>query len=130
MCLTTMRRLPPLLALFLLSGCGEPAPLPMAATPESSREALATALDGWKAGKKPADLFAGSPPLTFVDDDVNTDAKLTDYKVEGEGKPRGTGYNFTVSLTLQDKDGKTRTKKASYTVATNPNRAVIKDDRQ
>ena len=125
-----MRRLLPLLSLLLLTGCGEPAPLPMAATPESSREALIAALDGWKAGKKPADLIAASPPLTFVDDDVNTDATLTDYKIEGDGKPRGTGYAYTVSLTLQSKDGKTRNKKATYTVATNPNRAVIKDDRQ
>jgi hypothetical protein len=102
----------------------------MAATPESSRETLAAALDGWKAGKKPADLLAASPPLTFVDDDVNGDWQLAEYKVEGDGKPRGTGYAYTVSLTLQSKDGKTRTKKATYTVATTPNRAVIKDDRQ
>jgi hypothetical protein len=123
-----MRRLFPL-CFLLLAGCGEPAPLPMAATPESSREALTAALDGWKAGKKPADLLAGSPPLTFVDDDVNTPATLTDYKIEGDGKPLGTGYNYAVTLTLQDKDGKTRTKKVKYTVATTPNRAVIKDDR-
>ena len=125
-----MRRLLPLLPLLLLTGCGEPPPLPMAATPESSREALTAALDGWKAGKKPADLLAGSPPLTFVDDDINTESRLLDHKLEGEGKPLGTGYTYTVSLTLQDKDGKTRTKKARYTVATTPNRAVIKDDRQ
>ncbi|MCU0704156.1 MAG: hypothetical protein MUF18_09305 [Fimbriiglobus sp.] len=124
-----MHRLFPLLPL-LLAGCGEPAPLPMAATAESSREALSAALDGWKAGKKPADLIAARPPLTFVDDDVNADAALVEYAVEGEGKPRGTGYAYTVALTLRGKDGKTRTKKTTYIVATNPNLAVIKDDRQ
>jgi hypothetical protein len=124
-----MRRLFPLCFLSL-AGCGDPPPLPMAATPESSREALTAALDGWKAGKKPADLLAGSPPLTFVDDDVNTPATLTAYTIDGDGKPLGTGYNYAVSLTLQDKDGKTRTKKVRYTVATTPNRAVVKDDRQ
>jgi hypothetical protein len=123
-----MRRLSPLLV-FLIAGCGDPPPLPMAATPESSREALTAALDGWKAGKKPADLLAANPPLTFVDDDINTPSKLLDYKVEGEGRPLGTGFNYTVSLTLE-RDGATRTKKAKYTVATTPNRAVIKDDRQ
>ena len=123
-----MRRFLPLFALLLLTGCGDPPPLQMAATPESSRETLVAALDGWKAGKKPADLLAASPPLNFVDDDINTDARLTDYKIDGEGKPLGTGYNYAVTLTLE-KDGKTRTKKVKYSVATNPNRAVIKDDR-
>jgi hypothetical protein len=60
---------------------------------------------------------------------VNTDAKLTAYAIDGDGKPLGTGFNYAVTLTLE-KDGKARTKKVRYTVATTPNRAVIKDDRQ
>ena len=41
-------RYPILLAVFALAGCGgDPKPLDMAATPESSRAALVTALDAW-----------------------------------------------------------------------------------
>lgn len=115
----------------LLTGCGgaEP-PLPMAATPESGRAALLVALDGWKAGKGTQDLAGGAPPLLFVDDDINRGAKLTEYRVEGDGTPRGTGYSFVVTLTLQDKDGKGRTKKVAYTAVTEPKHAVTREDRQ
>lgn len=113
-----------------LAGCGDPKPMSMAATPESSRAALVTALDAWKAGKTPQDLLAGSPPLLFVDDDINR-SKLADYKIEGDGAPKGTGYSYVVALTLQDKDaGKTRPKKVAYTVVTEPKLAVTKEDRQ
>ena len=125
-----MRCLFPLLTLFLLIGCGEPAPLPMAATPESAHAAVVRAFEAWKAGKRPTDLIAESPPLAFLDDDVNTGAKLLDYTIEGDAKPRGTGYSYTVSYTMQAADGKTRTKKASYNVATTPNIAVTKEDRK
>ncbi|MDY3556669.1 hypothetical protein R5W24_005839 [Gemmata sp. JC717] len=120
-----------LLAVALaVTGCGDPKPLPMAATPESSRAALVGALDAWKAGKTPQDLAAGSPPVLFVDDDINR-SKLADYKIEGDGLPKGTGYSYTVSLTLADKDAaKTRAKKVAYTVVTEPRLAITKEDRQ
>jgi hypothetical protein len=122
-----------LLAIVLVAfaGCSEQKPLPMAATPESARAALNTALDGWKAGKTVQELQAGSPPLVFVDADINRGSKLTDYRVEGEGTPRGTGYSFVVVLTLEDKDSKkTRTKKVAYTAVTEPKHAVTLEDRQ
>lgn len=115
------------------TGCGgDSKPLAMAATPESSRAALVTALDGWKAGKTVQDLAAGSPPLLFIDDDINrTGTKLVEYKIEGNGQPCGTGYSYVVVLTLQDKDsGKTRDKRAAYTAVTEPKHAVTKEDRQ
>ena len=112
------------------SGCGESKPLAMAATPESSRAALVTALDAWKSGKGPQDLANGSPPLLFIDDDVNR-SKLVDYKIEGAGAPKGTGYSYVVALTLQDRDaGKPRVKKVAYTAVTEPKLAVTKEDRQ
>jgi hypothetical protein len=111
------------------AGCGEPKPPPMAGTPESSRAALVAALDGWKAGKSFQDLSSQPEPVTFVDDDLNRGTKLLDYKIEGEGTVRGTGYSYVVVLTLQDKDGKGRTKKVAYTAVSEPKHAVTREDR-
>jgi hypothetical protein len=123
--------IPLALAAALLTGCGgAEKPLPMAATPESARAALSEAFDGWKAGKGPKDFAAANPPLLFIDDEINRGTKLTEYRVEGDGTPRGTGYSFVVTLTLQTKDGKARTKRAAYTAVTEPNRAVTIEDRQ
>ena len=124
-----MHRILLLVAALGLAGCGTNPP-PMAATPESSRAALAAALDGWKAGKAPKELSGQSPPLYFVDDDFTRGTKLLDYKVEGEGKPLGTGYSYVVSLTLQDQGGGNRTKKVAYTAVTEPKHAVTREDRQ
>jgi hypothetical protein len=114
-----------------LTGCGGSNPPPMAGTPESSRSALVVALDGWKGGGTYQSLSDRSPPLHFVDDDLNRGTKLLDYRIEGEGRPLGTGYSYVVTLTLRDKDaGKTRTKKVAYTAVTEPKHAVTREDRQ
>ncbi|HEY1186848.1 MAG TPA: hypothetical protein VGE74_04280 [Gemmata sp.] len=119
-----------LTAALALAGCGSPKPLPMAATPESSRAALTSALDGWKAGKTPRELAGGEPPLLFVDDDINRSG-LVEYKIDGPGLPNGTGYSYVVTLTLRDKGAATtRVKKVAYTAVTEPKHAVTKEDRQ
>ena len=118
-------RLPLIAAAALaFAGCGEPKPLPMAATPESSRETLVAALDGWKSGKTFQDLLNGNPSIIFQDDDLNKKTKLTDYKIEGEGEARGTGYSYVVALNL---DGKT--KRVFYSVVSEPKAAVSREDR-
>jgi hypothetical protein len=122
-----------LLAVALgLTGCGDdPKPLPMAATPESSRTALVATLDGWKAGKTFKELTEASPPVQFLDDDLNRGTKLLDYKIEGEPRQNGTGYSYVVALTLQDSTGAKRApKKVAYTVVTEPKHAVTREDRQ
>ena len=67
-----------LVAALGLTGCGDPKPLPMAATPESSRAALVAALDGWKSGKSFQDLLNQSPSIILQDDDLNRGTKLAD----------------------------------------------------
>jgi hypothetical protein len=118
-----------LLAALGLSGCG-PDPLSMAATPDSARPALVAALDGWKAGRTFRDLADGSPPVQFIDDDLNRGARLLDYVVEGEPRPNGTGYRFVVTLTLREGAAKRPPKKVAYTVVTRPHTAVTREDRQ
>jgi hypothetical protein len=119
-------------AALAVCGCGDPKPLDMAATPESSRAALVAALDGWKAGKSVQELAAQSPSVTVMDDDLNRGAKLLDYKIDGDGQPRGTGYSYVVTLTLQDKDGakSPATKKVYYNVVTEPKHTVFREDRK
>jgi hypothetical protein len=104
----------------------------MAATPESSRAALTTALDGWKAGRTYEDLSSQVPPVFLLDDDLKRGTKLLDYQVEGDGQARGTGYSYVVTLTLQDKDGAKppAKKKVAYTAVTEPRTAVTREDRQ
>jgi hypothetical protein len=116
-----------LVAALGLTGCGgDSKPLPMAATPESSRAALVAALDGWKAGKSSKDLQDQSPSIIFQDDDLNRGTQLVDYKIEGEGQPRGTGYSYVVTLTFAGKD---KPKKVYYSAVTEPKLAVTREDR-
>jgi hypothetical protein len=125
-------RLTAVAAALALAGCGsDPKPMPMAATPESSRAALVAALDGWKEGRTFEELAGRSPPLHFRDDDLTRGAALLDYKIEGDGRPLGTGYSYVVTLTVRDKDA-TRPptkKKVAYTAVTEPNPAVTREDR-
>jgi hypothetical protein len=102
----------------------------MAGTPESTREVLYAALDAWKSGRSFQEISAGTPPIQFVDDDLSGGTRLVDYKIEGEGKPRGTGYIYVVTLKLQEKNGgRTREKKVAYIAVSEPNRAVTREDR-
>jgi hypothetical protein len=121
-----MRKLILMVAVLGVAGCGDPSPAPMAATPESSRAVLASALDGWKQGKTSQDLSTQSPSLVFQDDDFTRGTKLLDYGIEGEGQARGTGYSYVVTLTLQDKPKK----KVAYTAVSEPKHAVTREDRQ
>jgi hypothetical protein len=111
----------------LAAGCGDPAPLGLATTPEASRAALTEALDGWKAGETDRSMAGRSPPLYVVDDDLTRGAKLVAYKLDGEPKVFGTGLSYPVTLTLQFKD-RTATRKAAYRVVTTPNRAVTREE--
>jgi hypothetical protein len=119
-------------AALALCGCGgAPKPLAMAATPESSRAALIAALDGWKAGKTPQQLAEQSPSVTLIDDDFLGGRKLLDYKIEGDGHARGTGYSYIVLVTLEGKDGtKSTTRKIPYNAVTEPKHVVSREDRK
>jgi hypothetical protein len=103
----------------------------MAATPDSSRAALVAALDGWKAGKTPEQLAELSPSVTLIDDDFLGGRKLLDYKIEGDGQARGTGYSYVVTVTLEGKDGgKNTTRKIPYNAVTEPKHVVSREDRK
>lgn len=126
-----MRTLLVCTTVLALCGCGgDPKPLPMAATPESSRAVLVAALDGWKQGRTYQQMADESPPLLVRDDDLNGGVKLLDYQIEGEGQPRGTGYSYAVSIMLQTRDGGTTSKKVYYNAVSEPSRGIFREDRK
>ena len=91
-----------------------------------ARDALKTALDGWKKGETPESLKAGSPPIVVQDVDWIAGSKLLDYAVDGEGKELESNLYVPVNLTLQGKQGKKIKKRVSYVIATSPQLMVFR----
>lgn len=97
------------------AGCGgdvQPTPTDVSA----SKGALTRVLDAWKGGKAKDSLTKETPSILVNDPDWERKSKLTDYKVEGDGKPLGASVQWTVPLTLSAK-GKTVNRKAVYAVS-------------
>lgn len=84
--------------LFLLAlivpACG-PSTNPSA---EAARNALVTALDAWREGKKPADLAGLTPPVQVIDTVWVGGRKLASYQIVGE-RPSESDKRFVVKLT-------------------------------
>ncbi len=115
----------PALALALAGCSSEPGKLPMATSAEKALPALEAALGAWKSGKTEAELKAQSPAIFFTDLEFQRGAKLAAYKIEGDGKPHGTGFRYDVSLTIEGGKG---AKKVAYRVVTDPNTAISRED--
>lgn len=123
-----MRLLLPVVALALATGCSDTAPLPMATSPEKARPAIEAAFAAWKQGKTADDLRRQSPAVVLLDDDFGRGRRLVDYRIEGDGTPRGTGLRFNVVLTLQDGGKPPVTRRLAYRVVTEPNTSVSRED--
>ena len=108
---------------LLAPGCS-PGPQKAAAVDaEQARQALGTALDAWKAGKKPGDLKSGSPPITVQDLDWEGGAKLTSYELAGEGTLDNA--NLRIPVVLMIAGG--QPKEVSYVVGTSPSITVFRE---
>jgi hypothetical protein len=117
-----------LAATALAGGCSaEPKPLGPATTPDAARVALAAAFDAWKQGKTRDDLARQSPPVYLLDDDFARGRKLTDYRVEGDPTPVGTGLTYVVHLSFAD--GQPPTRRLAYRVVTDPTISISREDR-
>jgi hypothetical protein len=82
-------------ATFLGLACGGPAMNPKAPV---ARTALETALDAWRAGKKPGDLAQADPPIQAVDNEWTNGRKLASFEILGE-EPSESDKRFKVKLT-------------------------------
>ena len=102
--------------------------LPRAAPvdPGRAREALKTALDGWKKGETPAALNQYTPPITAQDLDWLAGAKLLDYGVIDDGKSIEANLYIPVALNLKMANGKEAKKKVTYVVGTSPYLTVFR----
>lgn len=120
------------LATLLLPGCGDPSRAHAVNEP-SARDALKTALDGWKNGKTPASFAAASSPMIVQDFEWDSGARLLDYQLVDDGKPYDANLRVQVKLTVEGADAKAApaTKKTEktvwYLVGTSPKVTVFRD---
>jgi hypothetical protein len=112
----------------ILAGCSG-SQRAAAVDPARAREALTTALDGWKKGDTPTSLKDGSPAITVQDLDWLAGAKLLAYEVTGDGKAVEANLYVPVKLTLKTPEGREIKKSVSYVVGTSPIVTVFRDFR-
>ncbi len=68
---------------------------------EAAKQALASALDAWKAGKTPDQIGASNPGITAQDKAWSEGKKLTAYEIVGPATSADDqNRRFTVKLTL------------------------------
>ena len=87
------------LATLLLPGCGDPSRAHAVNEP-TARDALKTALDGWKNGETPASFASAGSPMIVQDFEWESGAKLLDYQLVDDGKAYDANLRVQVKLTL------------------------------
>src|SRR6478672_5965557 len=83
--------------LLLVSGCGSSGSA-YEADPAKAQETLRAVLDAWKAGEKPENLEARTPPIRVRDLDWQDGFTLVDYQAEIPGLLVGCDMNYPVFL--------------------------------
>jgi hypothetical protein len=114
-------------ALFLSLGCGvgqDGRPADQA----QAQQALSAVLDAWKRGERPDTLARQSPPIRVSDLDWSGGLRLERYKADQAGRLVGFDMNYPVVLELKSPRGKPLTKKAVYTVSTQPELLVLRQE--
>jgi hypothetical protein len=114
------------LSLLVFSGCSSG--LPPESRPDDARVHLTRALDAWKAGEAAATLADSKPPLRVIDRDWQERAQLESYKLAEEGQQLGLNIQWTVDLSLRLPNGKERSKRVTYVVASGSNPVVARQD--
>jgi hypothetical protein len=113
-----------ILALVLGGGCS---PSARPSDHEEGRKALQATLDAWKGGGKPDALAQQSPSIHASDGDWKSGLVLQDYRAD-EGKLVGSDLNYSVELTLKNRNGRVTRKTAVYAVTTHPQLLVLRAD--
>ncbi len=125
-----MRRLVmgPILLAFMVGcvGCGRPA-AETRYDSDGARTALIAALDAWQKGDAKS-LAKREPPIRFVDDDLLSGLRLSEYEIEEPESSIKLHQDVEVILELRDAQGKRVRREAKYQVATEPSLSVLRSD--
>lgn len=97
------------------------------AKPDAFKEALATSLEAWQAGKV-RELRNRQPPIRFVDDDVVSGQQLLEYTIQTASRKTVPFQQFQVELKLKDRQGRAGTSLATYQVSLSPRISVLRSD--
>jgi hypothetical protein len=98
------------------------------ADPAQAEQALNAVLDAWKRGEPPDTLARRTPPIHVSDLDWTGGLRLERYKADQAGRLVGFDMNYPVVLQLKGPLGKALTKKAVYTVSTQPELLVLRQE--
>lgn len=99
----------------------------LATESEEAQQTLTMALGAWKAGEVKS-LLRREPPIRFVDDDLVSGMKLTDFNVNPGKRLAADVYVLIAELVLQDRSGRVFERKATYQVGLSPDLTVLRSD--
>lgn len=109
----------PTLALFLMSGCGEPRAAPVDV--ELARATLNDVLEHWKAGGTIGQLRERTPEIVVQEAIWTKGGRLLEFRLVNEGWKEDANWYCEVELTLHAEDGnEPDRKKVTYVVGTDP----------
>ena len=110
-----MRWLAGMLSALVCCGCSS-AQVELVGDEDEARTLLVTALDAWKAGKKPDTLKEATPALIVGDDDWRSGKALKEYQIHGT--PHEAGGHWRVNAVLTVADGQDESQKSVYYAVT------------
>lgn len=110
-------------SLMVATGCSSGRPV---AEIERGRQAVVTALDGWKANEPTAKLKTLPDPIEFTDELRDTHA-LTDYTLGTVDASDKEVIRYTVTLKLRDRKGKVTDREVVYAVVLKSPMVVTRD---
>ncbi len=109
---------PIVLCCVFSSGCG-PATVPPSDT-KQALELVDKLMGQWKSGATVEELAKMTPPIFVSEALWKSGARLTDYKVVGEGEMLGPNVRFKISLKYIGKNGTSEERSYNYLVTTTP----------
>ncbi len=113
------------LVVVLGGGCS---PSARPSDPAEGRKALQATLDAWKKGEKADTLANQSPSIHASDKDWKSGLRLQGYQADDEGRLVGSDLNYSVVLELKNARGRVVKKTAVYTVTTDPQILIHRQD--
>ena len=123
---TALRAALLLLGGLAAAGCGRSGTKPADAA--VARETLLAVLDAWKGGGVPESLQGREPPVYVAEREWRNGARLTGYEVDPNDQLFGPNLRCHVKLSLEERGGKPRTKRVTYSVGTNDKLTVVRED--